>query len=418
MKNLILIPLVFLLFSCNGWEDKKVRKEEPSKIWRGVLVLSGDQLTKLPFIFEYDPLDSTSKKITITNAQETIVLTDIKQVGDSLFIQMDPYDSELRLVLEKKEMKGVWVNYAKGKDYQLPFYARNGNKLRFFEHKFDEFDLNGKFEVWFGDSATGYPALAELKQDGRKLTGTFRTETGDYRYLEGVQSGKEVFLSCFDGAHAFLFTSEVKIDSTLDNRLTLFNGKFYSGSHYQENWSAFLSDTFELTSPDSLTLIKDDTSKFSFELGTSSGDILSLKHSSFQNKVSLIQILGTWCPNCKDETEYLKEVYEKYGSDQLNILAVAFEMDTDTEKSLKRISKYKSQMDVPYTMVLGGTASKERVIEVFPALNKLISYPTLIVLDKNQEVVKIHTGFNGPATSQYQPFVEDMNVLIDSLVIN
>lgn len=408
---------LWLLVSC-GYEERKVRKDKPSKIWRGVLVLSGDKLTKLPFIFEYDPLDSTTKKLTIINAEERIELNDVTQIGDSLFIKMDPYDSELRVALEKKEMKGVWVNYAKGKDYQLPFYARNGNKMRFFEHKFEEFDLNGKFEVWFGDTVTGYPALAELKQEGRKLTGTFRTETGDYRYLEGVQSGDKVFLSCFDGAHAFLFTSEVKIDSTLDNRLTLFNGNFYSGSHYQETWSGFLSDTFNLKSPDSLTIIKDDTSTFSFELGMSSGDTLSLNHPNFENKVSLIQILGTWCPNCKDETEYLKKIYEKWGNDKVYVLGVAFEMGADAEKSQERLSTYKSQMEIPYDLVYGGEADKKRVIEVFPALNKLISYPTLIVLDKNQDVVKIHTGFNGPATSQYSSFVEEMDILIDSLVVN
>lgn len=52
------------------------------------------------------------------------------------------------------------------------------------------------------------------------------TETGDYRYLEGVVNGNQLQLSTFDGAHAFLFTGTVT-DSTI-------NGHFYSGNHWKE----------------------------------------------------------------------------------------------------------------------------------------------------------------------------------------
>jgi hypothetical protein len=33
-----------------------------------------------------------------------------------------------------------------------------------------------------------------------------------------------------------------------------------------------------------------------------------------------------------------------------------------------------------------------------------MAFPTLIILDKNDQVVNIHTGFDGPATSQYAAF--------------
>ena len=35
------------------------------------------------------------------------------------------------------------------------------------------------------------------------------TETGDYRYLDGVVSGSKMYLSAFDGAHAFLFNKKM-----------------------------------------------------------------------------------------------------------------------------------------------------------------------------------------------------------------
>jgi len=415
MKNpLFIIPILFL-FSCSTNEKPVIDDKPKSKVWRGVLVLDSEGMIKLPFLFEYDVNDSNTQKITLLNAEERIEVTNVRQEGDSLFIRMDPYDSELQIAFEKKEMKGVWINRTKGDDYIIPFYARNGSKLRFLEPKFEEYDVNGKFQVQFGDSSKGFPALAELKQKGNKVTGTFRTETGDYRYLEGVQSGNRLFLSCFDGSHAFLFTSNVEIDSA-DNQLNLNNGYFYSGNHYQKKWTGAKNDTFDLMHPDSLTYIKDDTSSFGFQLGMSSGDVLSLEHPNFSNKVSFIQIMGTWCPNCKDETEYLKSVYEKWGADQVYVLAIAFENGNNVEQAQSRLSSYRKNMNIPYDLVYGGTSKKEKVTDIFPALNKIISFPTLIILDKQQQVVKIHTGFNGPATSRYQPFVEEMTALIDSLV--
>ena len=63
-------------------------------------------------------------------------------------------------------------------------------------------------------------------QEKNRVTGTLRTNTGDYRYLEGIVDGDSLRLSTFDGAHAFLFTAKVT-DSSL-------SGTFYSGNHFKE----------------------------------------------------------------------------------------------------------------------------------------------------------------------------------------
>lgn len=68
-------------------------------------------------------------------------------------------------------------------------------------------------------------AKGVFKQYDNIVTGTFRTTTGDYRYLEGVLNGNQLKLSTFDGAHAFLFTAEVS-DSVM-------HGMFYSGNHWK-----------------------------------------------------------------------------------------------------------------------------------------------------------------------------------------
>jgi hypothetical protein len=43
------------------------------------------------------------------------------------------------------------------------------------------------------------------------------------------------------------------------------------------------------------------------------------------------------------------------------------------------------------------------------------AFPTMLILDENNRVVKIHTGFNGPATSQYEIFKRDFEESIDKV---
>ena len=409
--NILLgISLIFL-FSCSHSDKPDVSPEKPSKVWRAQLILSQEEGIKLPFLMEFDPLDSILE-LTVINGPERITLNSIERQGDSLFVQMDPYNSRLELVIEGKDIKGIWRNFAKGPDYTIPFIARNGSSIRFIDSRFSEYDLSGNYAVQFGDSTNGYVGLAELSQQKEKVLGTIRTETGDYRYLEGRQAGDQLFLSCFDGSHAFLFQANV------DSNRNLYDGHFYSGSHYHKSWEANRNDTFQLTSPDSLTQLLPQEDAFEFELSRANGELLTLADPRFDNKVSIVQIMGTWCPNCKDESEYLKTVYEQYSPGKIEIVAACFEYERTPEKAFQRMKTYKNLLQLPYELCYGGPSKKDSVLLAFPSLDKVVSFPTMIVLDRNKQVVKIHAGFNGPATSQYEPFVQEMKLLLDSLTQN
>jgi thiol-disulfide isomerase/thioredoxin len=39
----------------------------------------------------------------------------------------------------------------------------------------------------------------------------------------------------------------------------------------------------------------------------------------------LVNITGSWCPNCHDEAPFLAEVYNKYHDRGLEIVALSFE---------------------------------------------------------------------------------------------
>ena len=72
-------------------------------------------------------------------------------------------------------------------NYRIKFVAKNAQSHRFTELKnMPKGKIDGKWDVTFG---VGTPdeekAVGEFKQNGEHLTGTFMTETGDYRFLEG-----------------------------------------------------------------------------------------------------------------------------------------------------------------------------------------------------------------------------------------
>lgn len=250
-----------------------------------------------------------------------------------------------------------------------------------------------------------YPLVGNIN-GANSLYGTFLTETGDYRFLEGATIKDSLYLSCFDGSHAFLFRAQLKND-------TLW-GDFHSGSHYKTEWFAVKNEAFELRHADSLTYIVNEK-PLEFELMKLDGSYYKYPNESLQNKVVLIQIMGTWCPNCLDESNYLKKIHSQY-SDQLEIIAVTFETQKTTEEKIEKVARYKEALDLHYTFLIGGDACKPCASQVFPQLSDIISFPTLIFIDKKGEIRKIHTGFSGPGTGDhYTDFVQETDLFIESL---
>ena len=125
--------------------------------------------------------------------------------------------------------------------------------------------------------------------------------------------------------------------------------------------------------------------------------------------------MGTWCPNCRDETEFLLEYLSKNPEPGFEIIGISFERHTDRNKALNAIRTYQEKMKVPYPILYGGSNNKAEASKALPMLNEVVAFPTLIFLDKEDRVVAIHTGFNGPATPGYHEFVSQFNSLIDSI---
>ena len=401
----------------------------PPGKWRGILKLSDPDMIgsnfagteqeklldyfELPFNFEVEYV-ADEMSIYLLNGEERIPVEgvyygrDPRTAKDTLQMEFASFDTRMDGYYEENIIEGYWrVNYKKG--YTIPFIAEYGLEHRFIAQKTKEpVNYGGNWQVEFEyDTEDAYAAVAEFMQDDIKLSGTFLTETGDYRYLDGNVIGDKLRLSVFDGAHAFLFTGSMAND-------TIF-GEFRSGKHYKSKWRAFRTDSGELQDPYEMTASTVDRIE-DFTFKDSNGTSYNLDDASNDGKVKLVNIMGTWCPNCKDEIIYLKEIQRSYPADNLEIVSLAFEKYKEENKALRQLNAYKEKMDINWPLLYGGYANKSENSEQLEFLDKVYSYPTLLVIDQNNTIVHIHTGFNGPATSKYDAFDKDFRTKLDDLI--
>lgn len=385
---------IFLLACCGflacGRGDATLR-EGP---WRASLDLNG---TELPFTWSVQRDSAQRFRITFHNGEEAILANEVSLRGDSFHARMPLFDSEFLGVLRgDTAIAGEWINHLKGEGYRVPFTAHAGPGPRFPGGCAEgSAAFAGHWEARFSPGTPdAYNAVGVFEAGpGGSVTGTFLTETGDYRYLEGAACGDSLRLSCFDGTHAFLFACARRGDSLL--------GRFWSGTHWQEPWVAVRNPDYHLRDPDSLTALREGYERVAFRFMDTEGKERSPADAEYQGKPLVVHIMGSWCPNCVDETALLAEMHAKYEAQGLRILAVAFEKHADEERALEALRRFKKALHVPYPVLYGGPAAKDQAASRLPFLNRLMSYPTTLFIDRQGRVRRIRTGFYGPGTGAY-----------------
>ncbi|WP_298759357.1 TlpA disulfide reductase family protein [uncultured Psychroserpens sp.] len=402
MRKLLFLPILFIFLSCNIDRPEALKEG----VWRAELQLTDTEV--LPFNFEVTSRDA----LKIFNADEVIMVTDINYSNDSIVFKTPVFEGYIEAVVNEGMLEGSFIK--ESLDRVVPFSAEFGVKTRFdLDNETESVDATGNWETVFSPDSEDdkYIAKGIFKQDGSKVTGTFRTTTGDYRYLEGVMDGNTMKLSTFDGAHAFLFTAVVN-DSTM-------NGVFYSGNHWEEPFTAKRNETYELPDANDLTFLNEGYDALEFTFPDASGKQVSLSDNRYKNKVVVVQVMGTWCPNCLDESKYYSEFYDNNAEKDIEFIALAFEYAKTEEKAFESIKRLKDDVGIDYPILLAqyGTSSKSKAQEKLPMLNHVLSYPTSIFIDKKGKVRKIHTGFNGPATGEkFAEFKTEFTGFIDALL--
>lgn len=398
------------LLALLSWSDKQPLLK--NGIWKAELHRADGRL----IVFNFETKDSAGKKVIyVINGEERLLVDSISVASDSVLIHMPFFDSHFRAKLDAQgNLQGVWIKKAGEKQQTMPFRARHNQKLRFTAKARPKHNITGRWAVQFtGSNGKSRNAVGEFQQKGSRLTGTFLTASGDYRYLEGVVSGDSLQLSAFDGSHAFLFTAKVANDSTLQA------GRFFSGATGEEQWMARKDDKVILPDGYDQAHMRPGESKLAFRFKSLDGREVSLSDEAYKDKVVVVQIMGSWCPNCMDETRFLSDFYSRNKEKGVEVVALAYERTTDFETSKASLQRFQKRFNVQYPILVTGVTVSDpfRLEKTLPQLDRIAAFPTTIFIDKKGIVRKIHSGFNGPGTGEhYQLFQKEFNETIDSLL--
>ena len=374
----------------------------PEGRWRGVFHQPNG--TDVPFNFEVRGKSAPDAKIYLLNGEERFETGQPTQRADSLIIPFDQFDTELAFKIGNKQLTGFFRKRDRtGKT--IPVDATFGPSYRFDDKgERPAGDISGKYDITFkSENGKEDKAVGLFKQKGNKLYATFMRVTGDSRFLEGIVAGNQFFLSSFIGGGAGYYTG------TFDN-IGHITGKNFAGI---KNPGAALPD------PYTLTYLKEGYRTFDFSLPDVNGKKVSLKDEKYKNKVVIVTITGTWCPNCIDEATFLAPWYKKNREREIEAIGIHFERKADPLYVKNAIENFKKRFGIEYDEVFGGLVDKKAVAEAFPALNTFLSFPTILFINRQGNVAKIYTGFTGPATGvYYQQFIKEFNEEVDRLLKN
>lgn len=335
----------------------------------------------------------------VHNADEEIRV-DAMRKGERITLSFPHYDSELEMLPgeatyrgQPAPYEGTWTKRRADGPVEMRLKARRiDNAPGFYSEEAAGPPHTVRFEMDFEKSGAALGDFQIHQTPGVKgASGTILTPTGDYRYLGGAiyRVGMKLGLSVFDGAHAFVFMADID-----PNTGDLTNGHFYSGNHWHETFTARRlaeGEEYELPDPFDEVSLKPGVTRLGIE---------RLDEAPYAGKPTIVQVFGTWCPNCHDEAPVLVDLYEKYYDEGLQILSLAYEYTDDAERSRQQIDRFKERHGATWEFVAAGVNDKTKTAATLPALSAIKSYPTTIWINPDGTVRAIHSGFSGPATGE------------------
>ncbi len=379
-----------------------VERDFAAGLWfRAALTI--DDRHEVPF-FLWLP-DGDAKPAVIRNGAEDIDVLFVR-TGAGIILDFPHYDSRIEAGIARDgAFRGEWRKMRADGVAAMPFEARRITGPGEF-HRFNTTlirrDQPRPLDVpaarWKIEFAESGPAIGRFTpvfgQPGAAhvVHGTIETTTGDYRFLEGVETlagqgaDRGLKLSVFDGAHAFLIVGGA--DPAGERMI----GEFYSGNWWHETFTAerlAADDSYSL--PDPFT-----------EVALTTGDgrlrIPALGSPRYRGRPVIVQIFGTWCPNCHDETPTLVDLHSRYNNAGLEILGLAYEVTGDDDRSNRQVERFIERYKIPWEIVIAGTSDKGQASSTLPDISRVKSFPTTIWIGRDGVVRAIHSGFAGPAT--------------------
>ena len=356
--------------------------------WDATVVANG---VGVPFEFEIIEEDSALKG-SFFNGDERVTSTSSRLEDGRLVLRFDQYATRLDLALENGELAGEYNRGARG---AYPFRATRAaaRPTSAVSPGSDAPSIDGTWIVEArstkGESAWRFIA----RQSGNEVTATILRVDGDTGTLRGRYRDGRFILSHFSGARPLL----LEVTPAADGTLTLVqNGQTQLRAARVDAAAAI--EIGEPTDPERHTTVKDPADPLLFAFTDLNGRPVTNTDERFRNKVVLVNISGSWCPNCHDEAPFLASLYRKYRSRGLEIVTLSFE-EAEQLSNPTRLRAFIQEYGIDYTVLLAG--EPEQLAEKVPQAVNLNAFPTTFILGRDGRVRAVHAGFPSPGSSEY-----------------
>jgi len=349
--------------------------------WRAALDLAGGTLR---FAIEVDSAGIPGGRLC--NGDSCQPFTGIRIVGDTVTFEMADYAATIRAVRRGDSLIGAYSNVGNRGPRTIPFRAARGH----WPVEPAPLELIGEWDAWFGQPGRETPRILVLGNAGSGLTGTIISNSGDYGAFWGGATGGAFSLGHFDGSFVYLITAEA-VGDTL-------RGTFHAGLRSQTPFWAVRSKGGPHLKPPTEVTRADTTEPFRFAFPDLNGKLVTNEDPRFRGKIVMVDVFGTWCPNCHDAAPTLLELYRTYHARGFEVVSLAYEVTGDTAVDGQLVRRFRDKFGIPWPILLAGINDTEATASTLPQLQGFTAYPTLLFLDRTGRIRIIHAGFYGPAT--------------------
>lgn len=340
--------------------------------------------TVIPFRFE---ISTTGGQVSgsFFNGDERVRSTAGRFVDGRLELEFPHYGSKLEARLESGKLTGAY-----GRRGRAPYAFE---AVRFVPADLDGVKIPEVAGLWTipTKSSKGESAWQLIiRQSGPELSAAILRIDGDTGHLTGCYRDGKFQLSHFSGARPALLEITPRADGSLE---LLQNGKQKLTA--VRTTEARAQGLPEPTDPSRHTSVKDPSEPLRFSGLSLDGKTVTERDPRFAGKVVVLNIGGSWCPNCHDEAPFLVELDRDYRDRGLEIVTLSFE-EAEQLSDLARLKAFVAQYGIRYTILAAGEPSQ--LAEKLPQAVNLNTWPATFFIGRDGRVRGSHAGFASKAT--------------------
>lgn len=374
----------------------------PAGVWDAVVTVSNNTI-EIPFRFEIVN-SGTGVRGYFFDGDVKVPSQPGTFTGGAVELRFDQYGAKVVASLNGDKLEGKYDRGTRGAAY--PFKAVRAAAAKAPTGKVPNIAGEWRIPTKNSRGETGWRFI--VHQNGAAVSASILRIDGDTGALSGRYDNGKFLISHFSGARPVKYEITVNADGSLD---LLQNGTQKLAAYKLTDARA--KDATP-TAPTQFTRMKNPAEPFRFSYPDLNGKTVSNTDAQFKNKVVIVTVTGSWCPNCHDEAPFMGELYKTYHPRGLEIVALGFE-EADQLKNPVRPRAFVKQFGIQYPFLL--VAEPEEAPAKITQAENLNAFPTTFILGKDGRVREVHAGYASVATGVvHEESKKEMKALIERLL--